>query len=101
MMTMNEIRVAEGLTPLSHATNGSLQDIKVTKQPRLRWYHRLLYRLPVVRTIGYHRYMDGYDKGIDNGIEAGINTGLASRGKKGKVKQREITRARNHAGALR
>lgn len=72
-----------------------LPKVKARKIPKDMIYHNLLYRLPVIKTIGRIQFMRGNKLGATWGLEEGYRLGG---GRGSKLKQRKIARALKHAG---
>jgi len=62
---------------------------------RMRWYHRLIYRIPVVKSIGKYQCR----KCLRAGAAWGLEEGARLVGKR--ISQRKIRRAMDKCGALR
>ena len=60
----------------------------------MRWYHRLLYAIPVIRSIGASQFRRGHSAGAKWGLEEGHNLATKHR----RVSQRDIVRAVQSCG---
>ena len=71
-----------------------LPKVKARRIPGALWYHRILYWIPAIKTIGQRQYLRGVKWGSDWGVREGFNMVKA----KGKLSQRKINRAVERSG---
>ncbi len=62
----------------------------------MRWWHHLLYKIPVVRSIGASQFRRGHGVGAKAALVEGYN--LAIKGNGRKLSQRDIARALDSIG---
>ena len=64
---------------------------------KVRWYHKALYWVPIIKFIGINQYKRGYYMGAREGLVKGAEIGNS--GKK-HLKQRKLSRALEQTGAV-
>ena len=62
----------------------------------MRWWHHLLYKIPVVRSIGASQFRRGHAVGAKAALIEGHN--LAAKANVRKISQRDIVRALDSVG---
>ena len=60
----------------------------------IRWYHKVLYWLPVIKTIGIDRFRHGHKIGAVDGITEGYNL----KGSRKKLKRGKVVKAFERLG---